>query len=134
MHPFHVKVLTRVHFVTTVFPAVTEDSIGRHHVAIVIAVLAAVIMLLMFAIFIITLRHRRRKQAASHGILKPVAHSTNNHRITVNMKGLELQYQPKYALNGNVYGQVNLDDPDKLVYQEPDDFKASVYPATYSNG
>ncbi|XP_022686614.1 discoidin domain-containing receptor 2-like isoform X2 [Varroa jacobsoni] len=116
-----------------VFPAVTEDSIGRHHVAIVIAVLAAVIMLLMLAIFIITLRHRRRKQAASHGILKPVAHSTNDHRITVNMKGLELQYQPKYALNGNVYGQVNLDDPDKLVYQEPDDFKASVYPATYSN-
>lgn len=59
---------------------------------------------------------------------------TGDNRVTINMKDLALQYQPKYALNGNIYGQVNLDDPDKLLYQEPADFKTPIYPATYSNG
>lgn len=66
-------------------------------------------------------------------MLKPM-NGTADSRVTINMKDLALQYQPKYALNGNIYGQVNLDDPDKLLYQEPADFKAPIYPATYSNG
>ena len=111
----------------------TEDPIIKQHVGILIGILAAVIMLLMLVIFIITVRHRQRKHTTPHAILKPIG-GTGDNRVTINMKDLALQYQPKYALNGNIYGQVNLDDPDKLLYQEPADFKAPIYPATYSNG
>lgn len=115
-----------------VFPTVTEDPITKQHVGILIGILAAVIMLLMLVIFIITVRHRQRKHTTPHAILKPIG--TADNRVTINMKDLALQYQPKYALNGNIYGQVNLDDPDKLLYHEPADFKTPIYPATYSNG
>ncbi|XP_022711701.1 discoidin domain-containing receptor 2-like isoform X2 [Varroa jacobsoni] len=115
-----------------VFPTVTEDPMARHHIGILIGLLAAVIMLLILVIFIITVRHRQRKHTTPHAILKPMA-GTGDNRVTINMKDLALQYQPKYALNGNIYGQVNLDDPDKLLYQEPADFKTPIYPATYSN-
>lgn len=116
-----------------VFPTVTEDPMRIQHIGILIGLLAAVIMLLILVIFIITVRHRQRKHTTPHAMLKPM-NGTADSRVTINMKDLALQYQPKYALNGNIYGQVNLDDPDKLLYQEPADFKAPIYPATYSNG
>ncbi|KAG0417059.1 hypothetical protein HPB47_005921 [Ixodes persulcatus] len=50
---------------------------------------------------------------------------------------LALAYSPQYVAreaNGNLYGQVALEDPDpdKLLYHEPQDFKP-IYPGTYSN-
>lgn len=114
--------------------AMSEDALSNQYVGLVIGVLAAVILLLIIVIFIIIARNKRRKHTTPHTILKPV-----DNRVTINMKDLGLSYSPCSPLacqqNGSIYGhQVVLDDtdPDKLLYQEPQDFKIP-YPGTYSN-
>ncbi|XP_076351976.1 discoidin domain-containing receptor 2-like isoform X4 [Tachypleus tridentatus] len=89
--------------------AVNDDSLSSQYVGLVIGVLAAVILLLIIVIFIIIARNRRRKHATPHTMFKPV-----ENRVTINMK-------------------VALDDadPDKLLYQEPQDFKP--FGGLYSN-
>ncbi|XP_076320947.1 discoidin domain-containing receptor 2-like isoform X4 [Tachypleus tridentatus] len=121
--------------------AVNDDSLSSQYVGLVIGVLAAVILLLIIVIFIIIARNRRRKHTTPHTILKPV-----ENRVTINMKvygvmrftkDLGISYSPCSPVgrqaNGNVYGQVALDDadPDKLLYQEPQDFKP--FGGIYSN-
>ncbi|XP_054715542.1 discoidin domain-containing receptor 2-like [Uloborus diversus] len=114
--------------------AMNEDALTNQYVGLVIGVLAAVILLLIIVIFIIIVRNKRRKHTTPHTILKPV-----DNRVTINMKDLGLNYSQCSPLacqsNGTIYGhQVVLDDsdPDKLLYQEPRDFKIP-YPGTYSN-
>ncbi|XP_065290553.1 discoidin domain-containing receptor 2 isoform X1 [Dermacentor albipictus] len=112
--------------------AMSEDPMSKQYVGLVIGVLAAVILLLVLVIFIIVARNRRRKHSTPHAILKPL-----DSRVTINMKDLALAYSPQYVAreaNGNLYGQVALEDPDpdKLLYHEPQDFKP-IYPGTYSN-
>ncbi|GBM04718.1 Discoidin domain-containing receptor 2, partial [Araneus ventricosus] len=114
--------------------AMSEDALTNQYVGLVIGVLAAVILLLIIVIFIIIARNKRRKHTTPHTILKPV-----DNRVTINMKDLGLSYSPCSPLacqsNRAIYGhQVMLDDsdPDKLLYQEPQDFKIP-YPGTYSN-
>ncbi|XP_076351974.1 discoidin domain-containing receptor 2-like isoform X2 [Tachypleus tridentatus] len=112
--------------------AVNDDSLSSQYVGLVIGVLAAVILLLIIVIFIIIARNRRRKHATPHTMFKPV-----ENRVTINMKDLGISYSPCSPVgrqaNGNVYGQVALDDadPDKLLYQEPQDFKP--FGGLYSN-
>ncbi|XP_022252531.1 discoidin domain-containing receptor 2-like isoform X1 [Limulus polyphemus] len=112
--------------------AVNDDSLSSQYVGLVIGVLAAVILLLIIVIFIIIARNRRRKHTTPHTMLKPV-----ENRVTINMKDLGISYSPCSPMgrqaNGNVYGQVALDDadPDKLLYQEPQDFKP--FGGLYSN-
>ncbi|XP_022253269.1 discoidin domain-containing receptor 2-like, partial [Limulus polyphemus] len=121
--------------------AVNDDSLSSQYVGLVIGVLAAVILLLIIVIFIIIARNRRRKHTTPHTMFKPV-----ENRVTINMKvygvmrftkDLGISYSPCSPVgrqaNGNVYGQVALDDadPDKLLYQEPQDFKP--FGGIYSN-
>ncbi|XP_022240832.1 discoidin domain-containing receptor 2-like isoform X1 [Limulus polyphemus] len=112
--------------------AMNDDSLSSQYVGLVIGVLAAVILLLIIVIFIIIARNRRRKHTTPHTMLKPV-----ENRVTINMKDLGISYSPCSPVgrqaNGNVYGQVALDDadPDKLLYQEPQDFKP--FGGIYSN-
>ncbi|KAG8185374.1 hypothetical protein JTE90_023119 [Oedothorax gibbosus] len=115
--------------------AMSEDTLTNQYVGLVIGVLAAVILLLVIVIFIIIARNKRRKHTTPHTILKPV-----DNRVTINMKDLGLSYSPCSPLalqsNGSIYGhQVILDDtdPDKLLYQEPQDFKIPYGNGTYSN-
>ncbi|CAN7991884.1 unnamed protein product [Ixodes pacificus] len=113
--------------------AMSEDPMSKQYVGLVIGVLAAVILLLILIIFVIVARNKRRKHTTPHAILKPM-----DSRVTINMKDLALAYSPQYVAreaNGNLYGQVALEDPDpdKLLYHEPQDFKP-IYPGTYSNG
>ncbi|GFS63625.1 discoidin domain-containing receptor 2, partial [Trichonephila inaurata madagascariensis] len=47
--------------------------------------------------------------------------------------GLTFSSCPSHLSNGSVYGQVAADDPDKLLYQEPQDIKTN-YTGAYCNG
>ncbi|XP_055947357.1 discoidin domain-containing receptor 2-like [Argiope bruennichi] len=110
--------------------ALNEDALGNQYVGLVIGVLAAVILLLVVVIFVIIARNKRRKNTSPHNVLRP-----GENRVTINMKDLGLTFSscPSHLSNGSVYGQVAADDPDKLLYQEPQDIKAN-YSGAYCNG
>ncbi|KAG8185321.1 hypothetical protein JTE90_013012 [Oedothorax gibbosus] len=108
--------------------ALNEDALGQQYVGLVIGVLAAVILLLVVVIFVIIARNKRRKNTSPHNGLR-------ENRVTINMKDLGLTFSscPSHLSNGSVYGQVAADDPDKLLYQEPQEIKAN-YTGAYCNG
>ncbi|XP_042902665.1 discoidin domain-containing receptor 2 isoform X2 [Parasteatoda tepidariorum] len=110
--------------------ALNEDALGNQYVGLVIGVLAAVILLLVVVIFVIIARNKRRKNTSPHNVLRP-----GENRVTINMKDLGLTFSscPSHLSNGSVYGQVAADDPDKLLYQEPQDMKVN-YTGAYCNG
>uniref|UniRef100_T1J7A6 Protein kinase domain-containing protein n=1 Tax=Strigamia maritima TaxID=126957 RepID=T1J7A6_STRMM len=121
---------------TGVSTAVSDEAMSNQYIGLVIGVLAAVILLLVVVIFIIILRNKRRKQNNNHTVLKPM-----EKRVTINMKmsgsddfpdarmfylnqkDLQMNLVPcnnsSCQANGNIYGQVALEDPDKTYYHEP---------------
>ncbi|XP_063215525.1 discoidin domain-containing receptor tyrosine kinase B [Bacillus rossius redtenbacheri] len=78
----------------------------RQHIGLVIGVLTAVILLLSAAILFIVLRNRRLR-AAARGVA-PGAFVAGEKGVTINMK--ELQMRVNVSANGEVYGQVSMDD------------------------
>lgn len=110
-----------------------DDGLSTQRVGLVIGVLAAVIFVLLGALLFIMCRNKKKKHSTPHTMLKPDSRVTFN-----NIKGLDISYTPCSAVarqaNGSVYGQVALDDPDpnKLLYQDPQDFKPS-FPGSCSN-
>ncbi|GIY29064.1 discoidin domain-containing receptor 2 [Caerostris extrusa] len=110
--------------------ALNEDALGNQYVGLVIGVLAAVILLLVVVIFVIVARNKRRKNTSPRNILRP-----GENRVTINMKDLGLTFSscPGHLSNGSVYGPVAAEEPDKLLYQEPQEMKAN-YSGAYCNG
>ncbi|GIX96241.1 discoidin domain-containing receptor 2 [Caerostris darwini] len=110
--------------------ALNEDALGNQYVGLVIGVLAAVILLLVVVIFVIVARNKRRKSTSPRSVLRP-----GENRVTINMKDLGLTFSscPGHLSNGSVYGPVAAEEPDKLLYQEPQEMKAN-YSGAYCNG